>query len=102
MKKAEITIGKVYAVKVSGKIAPVKVKNESPYGGWDCENMQTKRDVRVRGAARFREELHLMPGGRYATNLTPPKPTERVVGKKYGDLMHGERYESDRVVDARD
>ncbi len=67
MKKAQIEIGKVYAVKVSGKIAPVKVVGVSAYGGWDCENMQTKREVRVRGAARFREQLHLMPGGRYAT-----------------------------------
>ncbi len=57
MKKHEITIGGVYAAKVSGRIVPVKITGESPYGGWRTVNMQTQRAIRVRSAARLRREL---------------------------------------------
>ena len=54
MRKAEVVIGAVYAVKVSGGIAPVKIVGESRYGGWDGINRRTGRAVRIRGAARLR------------------------------------------------
>jgi hypothetical protein len=54
MKKAEVQIGQVYAAKVSGKLAPVKVDRASQFGGWDCTNLQTGRAVRIRGAAKLR------------------------------------------------
>jgi len=57
MKKNEITIGGVYAAKVSGKVVPVLIKGESPYGGWDAVNTQTKRAIRVRSAARLRRPV---------------------------------------------
>ena len=57
MKKNEITIGGVYAAKVSGKVVPVKITGESPYGGWDAVNTQTKRAIRVRSAARLRRPV---------------------------------------------
>jgi len=57
MKKHEITIGGVYAAKVSGKVVPVKITGESPYGGWDAVNTQTKRAIRVRSAARLRRPV---------------------------------------------
>ena len=57
MKKNAITIGGVYAAKVSGKVVPIRITGESPYGGWDAVNTQTKRAVRVRTAARLRREV---------------------------------------------
>ena len=57
MKKNEINIGGVYAAKVSGKVVPVKITGESPYGGWDAVNTQTKRAIRVRSAARLRRPV---------------------------------------------
>ena len=57
MRKNEVTIGGVYAAKVSGKVVPVKITGESPYGGWDAVNTQTKRTVRIRGAGRLRRRL---------------------------------------------
>ena len=57
MKKNEITIGGMYAAKVSGKVVPVRITGASPYGGWDAVNEQTKRSVRVRSAARLRRRL---------------------------------------------
>ena len=57
MKKNEITIGGIYAAKVSGKVVPVKITGESPYGGWDAVNTQTKRAIRVRSAARLRRPI---------------------------------------------
>ena len=57
MKKNEITIGGIYAAKVSGKVVPVRITGESPYGGWDAVNTQTKRAIRVRSAARLRRPV---------------------------------------------
>jgi hypothetical protein len=57
MKGKEIKIGAIYAVKVSGKLCRVRVNGPSPYGGWDCRNLDTNRPVHVRGAGRFRYEL---------------------------------------------
>lgn len=56
MKKSEVTLGKVYAVKVSGKIVPVRLDSESTCGGWNGTNLNTKREVRIRSAAKLRRE----------------------------------------------
>ena len=61
MKGKDVEVGKVYVVKVSGLLAPVRVKGVSPYGGWDCVNERTGRAIRVRGAARFRAEVRNFP-----------------------------------------
>ena len=57
MKKHEITVGGVYAAKVSGKVVPVRITAESPYGGWQAVNLQTQRAVRIRSAARLRRPV---------------------------------------------
>lgn len=68
MKAADIQIGKVYAVKVSGKIQPVKIirkiddgfnhrTGRSVPGGWAGRNEQTGREVYVRSAQRCRHEI---------------------------------------------
>ena len=57
MKKHEVTVGGVYAAKVSGKVVPVRITAESPYGGWQAVNLQTERAVRIRSAARLRRPV---------------------------------------------
>jgi len=54
MKKSDIQIGACYVAKVSGSLTVVKIRAESPYGGWDGRNLETGRDVRIRSAARLR------------------------------------------------
>lgn len=57
MKTHEVHVGKVYAARVSGKLAPVYLLRESHYGGWDGRNEVTKYPVRIRSAARLRFEV---------------------------------------------
>jgi len=57
MRKAEVEIGGLYLVKVSGSLVPVRLTGESPYGGWVGVNTRTNREVRVRTAARLRTRL---------------------------------------------
>ena len=57
MKKRDVTLGQVYAVKVSGRIQPVRLVAESPYGGWVGRNEKTGREIRIRSAAKLRARL---------------------------------------------
>ncbi len=57
MKKRDVQLGGVYIAKVSGKLARVLVTGESPFGGWDAVNLDTKREVRIRGAQRLRRRI---------------------------------------------
>jgi len=65
MRKAEVEIGGLYLVKVSGNLARVRITGESPYGGWVGVNTRTNREVHVRTAARLRMRLDApaAPGG---------------------------------------
>jgi len=65
MRKAEVEIGGLYLVKVSGNLVRVRITGESPYGGWGGVNTRTNREVRVRTAARLRMRLDApaAPGG---------------------------------------
>ena len=54
MKKQDVQIGQTYTVKVSGKLAPVKIISESQYGGWEGLNTKTHKSVRIRSAAKLR------------------------------------------------
>lgn len=57
MRKAEVSVGRTYVAKVSGKITKVKLVSESLHGGWDAVNVETGRRVRIRTAARLRKEV---------------------------------------------
>jgi len=57
MKKKDVKIGKIYAVKVSNKIDSVKLTSESIYGGWNGTNLKTGRQVRIKTAGKLRQEL---------------------------------------------
>lgn len=89
MKKTDVEIGKTYAAKVSGKIVPVRILRTSRHGGWVAENTRTGREVRIRSAARLRQELK--PALATLGNPTPPRdlttprlsPAERGIGLAY-------------------
>jgi hypothetical protein len=72
MKRDEVKIGNVYAVKVSGNIQPVRLSRvvmiekrklhgfpgwTQAFGGWIGRNEITDREVRVRSAAKLRYPL---------------------------------------------
>lgn len=57
MKKKDVEVGKVYVAKVSGQLTHVRLTGESPYGGWDAVNIETKRAVRIKTAARLRYDV---------------------------------------------
>ena len=57
MKQRDVVLGQVYAVKVSGRIQPVRLIALSPYGGWVGRNEQTGRQIRIRSAAKLRARL---------------------------------------------
>jgi len=56
MKKNEVKLGCEYIVKVSGKLAHVRIDRENPHGGWDAMNLATKKSVRIKSAQRLRAE----------------------------------------------
>ena len=64
MKKKDVVIGGCYMAKVSGKIVPVKLLEECQWGGWVGKNMITKREVRIKTAAKLRYP--------YSPKPTPP------------------------------
>ena len=57
MKKSEVQVGATYVAKVSGKLAHVRIVSESQYGGWNAVNTLTKREVRIKSAARLRRKV---------------------------------------------
>jgi len=54
MKKNEVVIGGRYLAKVSGRIVPVRITGQSPYGGWEAVSEETHRAVRIKSPQRLR------------------------------------------------
>ena len=74
MKKRDVILGQVYAVKVSGRIQPVRIIAESPYGGWMGRNERTGCAIRIRSAAKLRARLEKQ-GDRWQLALSQkPQP----------------------------
>jgi hypothetical protein len=79
MKKRDVVLGHVYAVKVSGCIQPVRVVSESPYAGWMGKNENTGREIRIRSAAKLRARLERIDGKwRLATKIEPHPAASQV------------------------
>jgi len=80
MKKKDVRVGEVYAVKVSGQIAPVVIDEAHPAGGWVGTNQETGRQVRVKSAQRLRGLWdHYLAGGDQAAEEPVPVPKPRLV-----------------------
>ena len=57
MMKSTIKTGEVYQVKVSGKLANVRIIGGNPHGGWDGINLATSKAVRIKFGARLRRPV---------------------------------------------
>jgi hypothetical protein len=66
MKIADVKIGQLYLVKVSGSIQPVRITAEANerltsagyrHGGWHAVNINTGREVRIRSVQRLRSPV---------------------------------------------
>jgi hypothetical protein len=57
MNAREVEIGSIYAVKVSGRIVPVRIERASAGGGWHARNVSTGRGVRIKTAAKLRRKI---------------------------------------------
>ena len=62
MRASQVSIGRTYAVKVSGRIVPVRLEGPSVFGGWNGTNLVSGRAVRVKTAGRLRYELEPTSG----------------------------------------
>jgi hypothetical protein len=73
MKKHEVKLGGEYIVKVSGRLAHVRIDRENPHGGWDATNLATKKSVRIKSAQRLRAEAgrKATPAAHVATGAKP-------------------------------
>jgi len=80
MRKKDVTIGGMYIAKVSGKLAKVRITGESRFGGWDAINMETGRQVRIRGAARLRRRLDAPKTDATGPTVVAQAATEPAVG----------------------
>ena len=54
MKKHEVVIGGRYLAKVNGRVVPVRITGESPYGGWNAVSEETHRAIRIKSPQRLR------------------------------------------------
>ncbi len=74
MKQSQVQIGQSYIARVSGKLVVVRIVSESRYGGWNGVNTETKRDVRIKTAARLRgvadNGSHLWTGVNFVPGIT--------------------------------
>ncbi len=80
MKMNEVRVGKVYAMKVSGDIVPVKITGEKWSGdkhtGWVGTNTKTNRGVRIKSAQRLRGEVGGGGGKQERQDHEAPTPKE--------------------------
>ncbi len=67
MKKNEIKIGGVYSTKITDRVVPVRIEKANPAGGWDATNLNTKRKVHIKSAAKLRGKVANPPNGDTAT-----------------------------------
>ncbi|MCD4823052.1 MAG: winged helix-turn-helix domain-containing protein [Phycisphaerae bacterium] len=81
MKKNNVQIGAVYKVKVTGKIAEVRITGENPSGGWNGVNVITKRKVRIKSAQRLRSLAHRQPKRNAKPVATTPAKVAPCGGK---------------------
>ena len=65
MTKSNVQIGSTYIVKVSQKLAKVRLTREHDRGGWYGTNLATGREIRIRTAARLRSEAKPAQGISY-------------------------------------
>lgn len=69
MKKREIELDNVYAIKVSNKIQPVRILRVSQFGGWHGVNVLTGREIRIKSATKCRYQMVFKRGAWVSKDL---------------------------------
>lgn len=100
MRQRDVRVGAVYEVRVSGKLAPVKIIREyDTYAGsrmngrqlrtrWIGKNLRTGREITIRSAAKLRRELiEREPARAEATRPVPPVAMPIVVPKTAAPIV---------------
>jgi hypothetical protein len=66
MLKKDVVVGAIYLMKVSGNVVPVYVERETTGDtslqartNWIGQNLKTKRQVRIKSAAKLRKRIYL-------------------------------------------
>ena len=64
MRKAEVEVGRHYRIRHHGEsgLSVVQILRENQRGGYDCLKLSTGRTIRVKSAAKFREEVIKVDG----------------------------------------
>lgn len=57
MKRIDVKIGGTYLMKVSGKLAHVRIEHATSYGGWEGKNIRTGRTVFIRSPRKLRSRV---------------------------------------------
>jgi len=102
VKKADVQIGGLYIVKVSGKLTRVRITRESPYGGWDGTNLATQREVRIRSAARLRAPVGQYRPARLNTTTPRLSPQERGITLELMRAWRQDRFDRNEPSGLRD
>ena len=84
MKKDQIRLGGIYLAKVTNKLVPVRLDNESRHGGWDATNLATNKKVRIKSAQSLREPAPLAAAAPEATTVTEAAPNAAHTAKERG------------------
>jgi hypothetical protein len=90
MKKNEVVIGGRYLAKVSGRVVPVRITGQSPYGGWDAVSEETHRAVRIKSPQRLRRPADAATREAIAGEETDMSKARKVVlGHVYSVALGG-------------
>jgi hypothetical protein len=54
MRREQVQLGQTYVAKINGHLQPVRVLRESIWGGWDCRDRVSGREIRVKTSAKLR------------------------------------------------
>jgi hypothetical protein len=103
MKKDEIKVGSTYSAKISDKVVPVRITEEKWTGdkhtGWIGLNTKTNRPVRIKSAAKLRDEVK----GDHSEQSGPEAPAETKPDKpKGGKKAKAEKLPKEKQVSGLD
>jgi hypothetical protein len=65
VRKKDVKVGRYYAIKHYDThprmLTVIRIEGESIYGGWNAIKLRTKRQIRIKSAAKLRAEVVLNP-----------------------------------------
>lgn len=87
MKKEEIKISNVYAMKIGKNTAGVRIMSQNEDGGWTGVNVNTNKEVIIKSADRLIGLYQVKKEKAKATQSEPSKDVKLTKVKKLGGLL---------------